>query len=195
MDEQAAIGKMIAGDPDGLEPLVRAYQLRAIRTAYLITQDRAAAEDVVQEAFLHAFARIGQLRPGNAFGPWFLRIVANDALKATMRQQKWATPQNGSLDFLMARPDPQPGPEDALVADELGSQLRSALAALSPEQRAVVVLRYYLDLGEAEISEWVGTPRGTVKWRLHEARRHLRRLLGEHHAERLVATGEGGRHA
>jgi len=193
LDEREAIGKLIAGDPAGLEPLVRAYQLRAVRTAYLIMQDRAGAEDIVQEAFLRAFARIAQLRPGNAFGPWFLRIVTNDALKAAIRQQKWsAPPGDAALATLETQTDPQPGPEETFLLYESGVRLRVALEALSPEQRAAVVLRYYLELSEPDIAEWVGIPLGTVKWRLHEARRRLRRSLGNCDGEGLIMTSDGG---
>ena len=92
MDERTAVTRLRGGDISGLEPLVRAYQMRALRTAYLITRDRAAAEDIVQEAFVRATGKIGQLRSDAAFGPWFLRIVANDAIKAAARAQRWTTP-------------------------------------------------------------------------------------------------------
>jgi len=55
--------------------------------------------------------------------------------------------------------------------------VRQALLTLTPEQRAAVVLRYYLNLSESEMSAWLGAPEGTIKWRLHAARKHLRVLL------------------
>ena len=82
MEEQKAIARLKRGDISGLEALVRKYQVQAVRAAYLIIRDRALAEDIVQAAFLRAYERIGQFDAGRPFGPWFLRSVVNDAVKA-----------------------------------------------------------------------------------------------------------------
>ena len=71
------------GDIRGLEALVRLHQVRAIRTAYLVTRKRQLAQDIVQAAFLRAYERIGQLDPHRPLGPWFLTSVLHDAIKAT----------------------------------------------------------------------------------------------------------------
>jgi RNA polymerase sigma-70 factor (ECF subfamily) len=88
MEEQEAIARLKRGDVGGLEALVRRYQVQAVRTAYLITRDRALAEDIVQAAFLRAYERIDQFDAGRPFGPWFLRSVANDAVKAAARRER-----------------------------------------------------------------------------------------------------------
>ena len=181
MEEQEAIARLKRGDIGGLEVLVRKYQVRAVRTAYLITRDRALAEDIVQAAFVRAYERIGQFDAGRPFGPWFLRSVVNDAVKATTRRQRQvsleasAEGEETSLADLLA--SPCPGPDDLVEAAELRQAVWAALGRLPPAQRAVIVQRYYLDLSETEMADELACPPGTVKWRLHAARKRLRTLL------------------
>jgi RNA polymerase sigma factor (sigma-70 family) len=85
MDEQEAVRRLKKGDSRGLECLVLAHQVRAIRTAYLITGDRGLAEEVVQEAFLRAYRSIGTFDPKRPFEPWFLRSVVNAAVRLARR--------------------------------------------------------------------------------------------------------------
>ncbi len=176
--EQEAIARLKGGDLQGMETLVRRYQLQAIRAAYLITGDRPAAEDIVQEAFLRAAERIHQFDDSRPFRPWFLRSVVNDAIKAATRSNRRvsldAQETEGSLEWL---PDPAPSPEELAQNEENRLAVQRALLRLKPEQRAVVVMRYYLEMDHAEISSKVGDPVGTIKWRLHEARKRLQRLL------------------
>jgi len=181
MEEQEAIARLKRGDIGGLEALVRQYQVRAVRTAYLIIRDRALAEDIVQAAFLRAYERIGQFDAGRPFGPWFLRSVVNDAVKAATRRERQVSLEAGSereethLAHLLA--DPGPGPDDLMEAAELRQTIWAALGKLPPAQRAAIVLRYYLGLSEAEMAGELACPPGTVKWRLHAARKRLRTLL------------------
>lgn len=178
MNERSAIARLKRGDISGLETLVRLYQVRAVRAATLITHDRALAEDLVQSAFIRAYERIDQFDAARPFGPWFLRSVVNDAVKAVTRR----LPQVGldddpesALDVALA--DPLPGPDELLERAETQEAIWEALAQLPPEQRGAVVLRYYLGFSEAEIAAEQDCPPGTVKWRLHTARRRLRDLL------------------
>jgi len=180
MDEQRAIRLLKRGNIKGLEFLVKEYQLEAVRTAYLILGDPSAAEDIVQVAFLRVYERIDQFDPERSFRPWFFRMVVNDAVKSMTRQRPQisleADLDNGSsiLEFLM---DPEPGPESQTEEVNLRQSIWSALCQLPAEQRAVVVLRYYLDFSEAEIAQQTASPKGTVKWRLHKAHQRLRKLL------------------
>jgi RNA polymerase sigma-70 factor (ECF subfamily) len=181
MEEQEAIARLKRGDIGGLEALVRKYQVQAVRTAYLIIRDRALAEDIVQAAFLRAYERINQFDAGRPFGPWFLRSVANDAIKAAARRERRVSleaaseGEETSLADLLA--DPGPGPDDLVEAAEIRRTVWAALGKLPPTQRAAIVLRYYLDLSEAEMADELACPPGTVKWRLHTARKRLRTLL------------------
>lgn len=183
MDESEAIARLKQSDIGGLEVLVRRYQVRAIRAAYLITGDRATAEDVVQEAFVRAYERIAQFDPKRPFGPWFLRSVVNAAVKTAAREQRLLREDEIEQGDLTA--DPNPGPEELLERVELSQTIGESLQRLSPPRRAAIVLRYYLDLTEPEIANRLQWPLGTVKRRLHDARSHLRRLLTStvtHHA-------------
>ena len=175
MEEQEAIARLKRGDVGGLEPLVRQYQVQAVRAAYLITRDRALAEDIVQAAFLRVYERIGQFDAGRPFGPWFLRSVANDAVKSVTRGKHQISLETSSLADLVA--DPNPGPADMAEAAEVRQAVWTALDKLPPAQRAATVLRYYAGLSEAEMAGELACPPGTVKWRLHAARKRLRRLL------------------
>ena len=181
MDEREAVDRLRRGDIGGLESLVDRYYVRAVRTALLITRDRPLAEDAAQEAFIRAYERIEGFDPSRQFGPWLLRIVANGALNAVARHGRESSLDAGSLDALhpamRALADLAPSPEAVLEQAELRERVRAALDALPPEQRHAIVLRYYLDMSEEDMASELHSPRGTVKWRLHAARKRLHTLL------------------
>ncbi len=183
MSEREAIERMKRGEIDALAVLVRAYQVKAVRTAYLIIGERALAEDVVQAAFLRCYRKIYQFDSNRRFEPWFMRSVVNAAVDAAKRHQRDLSldaPVPGAEDNLafadLLTTDTQ-SPESALEASEQSRIIRAALDDLSTEQRAAIVQRYYLDMSEKEMSQATDTAPGTVKWRLHAARQRLKALL------------------
>ena len=175
-DERAAIERLKRGDIDGLEVLVRLYQLEAVRAAQLIVRDRPLAEDIVQSAFLRAYQRIDQFDAGRPFVPWFMRSVVNDAVKAAQRARR-SVSLAGSVQMHDDAPFTDTDPQSLVEQLEDARSVRDALDRLSAEQRAAVVLRYYLELSEQEVADRMAVPLGTIKWRLHAARARLRRLL------------------
>jgi RNA polymerase sigma-70 factor (ECF subfamily) len=179
MEEREAVARLKRGDIGGLEALVRTYQVQAIRSAYLITHDRALAEDIVQAAFLRAYERIAQFDATRPFGPWFLRSVVNDAVKAARRGQRLVPLEDeggGEASLADVLANPGPGPAERVEAAETREALWEALGQLPPAQRAAIVMRYYLDMSEDEMAQEMDVPAGTVKWRLHAARKRLRAL-------------------
>jgi RNA polymerase sigma-70 factor (ECF subfamily) len=191
MDEAEAIVRLKRGDIGGLEALVQRYQLPALRAAYLITHDRSLAEDVAQAAFLRAYERIHQFDTERPFGPWFLRSVVNDAVKVARRRGRQIgldaaqTDDGAMIDWLA---DPSPGPADLADRSETAEAIMVALERLTPNQRAVIVLRYFLELSEADMAAELAVPRGTIKRRLHEARERLRTILAPWHLVTRSAT-------
>ena len=149
----------------------------AIRTAALLGAGDDA-EDVVQEAFVKAYAALDRFRPGAPFRPWLLRIVANEARNvhraAGRRSARERRAWEQSQPLLLSRPD---DPADALLSVERQAALVRGLDRLSPEQRKVVTCRYLLDLDEAETVAVLGWPRGTVKSRLRRALARLRDVM------------------
>jgi len=175
MDERRAIELLKEGDPGGLEVLVKSHQVRAVRAAYLICRDRPLAEDVVQSAFVKAYEKIGTFEEGRPFGPWFTRMVVNDAIKAAARRERTTRYGGASPDSLLE--DPDTGPHGRLEKAEERRRVWAALAKLPPAQRAAIVQRYYLGMSEAEMAGNEASPLGTIKWRLHAARKRLSNLL------------------
>jgi RNA polymerase sigma-70 factor, ECF subfamily len=181
MQDHDAITLLRRGDLAGLDALVRQYQYPAVRAATLIVRDRAAAEDIVQSAFLRVAGRIRQFDQRRPFGPWFLRIVVNDAIKEAQRRERFEsldTPGDaealaGSL-LAAAEGDP----ERMLEQGETRQAVVGALNRLTPLQRAAIVQRYYLGMNEAEMARAGATSAGSIKLRLFAARERLRALLG-----------------
>ncbi len=177
MDERGAIERLKRGDVGGLEALVRAYHDRAQRAAYLVVRDRALAEDVVQEAFVHAYEKIVRFDSSKPFGPWFVKMVVNDAVRAASRRESTFPVRDGGEKSIARLADPGKGPEELAEEAETRRNVWAALGALPPAQRAAVVQRYYLGMSEAEMSESGSSPPGTIKSRLNAARKSLKRLL------------------
>lgn len=131
----------------------RAYPT-AFRVALGITGDRALADDVAQEAFARAYRDRSRFRGDAPGGAWLHQIVVNVALD-TLRRRRWTRSLDAQVVELAVRPD-----GSAAVADRLS--IEGALTALSPKQRAAVVLRYYVDMDYATIALILGTSPGNV---------------------------------
>ena len=165
-DERAWVRGAQAGSASDLEALFRAYWPQAYRAAYLVVHDRAAAEDIAQEAFLAALRTLHRFDRRRPFGPWLHRIAVNRAIDwaraRALRQEVGDEP-------LAAARAPDNGQPD----DSAARTLAAGLALLSPEHRAVVVLRYLLGYTPGEIAESLDLPRGTVNSRLRRGLDHL----------------------
>ena len=178
MDEKQAIQRLKQGDIGGLEFLVARYQVKAVRTAYLITRDAGLAEDVVQDSFLQAFRAIRGFDSTRAFEPWFLRSVVNASVKMMQRSAKQVQVGDEADESLFAELAARvESVEEQVESIEVENQIWDAMQKLSPRQRAVVVQRYFLEMSEKEMAEESGSAVGTVKWMLNAARERLRGLL------------------
>ncbi len=182
MSDLDAIDRIRRGDPRGLALLVQRYQARAVRAAFAVTQDRAMAEDVVQTAFIQLFRTLHSFNRERPFAPWFFRSVVNAALRAAKQQQKILSlntvldPETGDT-FAELLPDLAALPLEQVESADARTRVWEALTQLSPEQRAVIVMRYYLGLETGEMSARLQSPSATIRWRLHNAHKRLRGLL------------------
>jgi RNA polymerase sigma-70 factor (ECF subfamily) len=181
MEESKAIELLQKGDLNGLESLVKRYQTQAVQTACLIVQDRALAEDIVRNAFFTAAERIHQYDPERPFKAWFFRSVVNASIKAAKRQKKQSSlnalipGQNFSLADVLV--DTQALPEDWLENQENREAIQAAIDSLPADQRAVVVMRYFLEASESEMAGELKRPISTIKYWLRTARKALASLL------------------
>lgn len=180
MDERQAIMRLKRGEVQAMAYLVEVYQVKAMRAAFLITNDEKLAEDLVQESFLRAFARIHQFDDRRPFGPWFLRSVCNAAIKSirhNYRQVSLDAETDGGRSLAEKLMEDGPLPDDIVESHELKEQLQQALLMLTPRQRAVLVQHYYLGMSVKRISDELESKPGTIKWLLNSARVRLRGVL------------------
>jgi RNA polymerase sigma-70 factor (ECF subfamily) len=165
-DERARLRGAQGGSAADFEALFRRHWSAAYRAAYLVVHDAAAAEDIAQEAFLAAIRALDRFDRRRPFGPWLHRIVVNRAIDWTraraLRREVGAAPVGDP-------PAPEQTPSDGTLV--------ALLATLSPEHRAVIVLRYLLEYTPGEISELLDLPRGTVNSRLRRGLDTLKERL------------------
>jgi RNA polymerase sigma-70 factor, ECF subfamily len=177
MDDLEAIQRLKHGDIRGLEPLVTRYQAKALRAAFLITQDETLAEDIVQDTFTRLYRRIQHFDPSRPFEPYLLRSVINAALNAAQKAGRHLSIE-GDLDQVEGLLSQAASVESELEYIQLKQKIVAALAKLEPRQRTAVVQRYYLEMSEREMAAALDAAPGTVKWLLNTARARLRELLG-----------------
>ena len=174
MDDEELITLSREGDLDAFNRLVERYQTRVYRLAYRMVGP-ASADDAAQDAFISAFKSLRSFRGGN-FRSWLLRITANvcrDQLRASKRKG------GASLDEMLeagawAPPSTGRSPEEAATDAELNAAIMAAVAALPPDQRAVLVLIDIEGYSYEETAEAVAASLGTVKSRLSRAREKVR---------------------
>ncbi len=169
------IARAQRGDNVAYDALVRRYQELAFRTAWVILRHEQDAQDATQTAFLKAWKAIGTFRVSDPFRPWLLRVVANEAKnRRTSRWRWWQTHVFG-----MESTEISPGgtPDQLVGRSETSAALLDAISTLSVNDQQIVLMRYALDLSEAEIAATLAIPRGTVKSRLHRALARLREVV------------------
>ena len=144
---------------------------RAYRTAWLIVRDRADAEEAVQEAYLRVWRFRDALPDGDdAMRPWLYRVLVNTTLSLLRRER----PRIAAVREAAAREPRAVGPADVAVLDaEASAAVLAAIGDLPEHLRVPVVLRYWSGLTEREIAAAIRRRPGTVKSRLHEAKRRL----------------------
>ena len=181
MDEQHAIRRTKRGDPSALGWLVERYQLKALRAAYLITCERRSAEDAVQDVFLDLPELLRSFDTSRPFEPWVMRVVVNRCLRLLARDKRLVDPpaDHANEEWLAQWAETASSPESVLQQRELEQDLWRHMQALSADQRAALVARYYLQMSEEEMADLAQVPAGTIKWRLSKGRARLRRLFGE----------------
>lgn len=161
--------------PPTWEQLVRDHSARVFRLAYRLTGNVHDAEDLTQDVFVRVFRSLHRFQPGT-FEGWLHRITTNLFLDGARRKQKIRF-DNFADDSAERLPSSWPNPADQLAGADLDHDVAAALAALTPEFRAAVVLCDIEGLSYDEIAEVLDIKIGTVRSRIHRGRAQLRTAL------------------
>jgi len=171
LTDQEIVKLCLGGDADAYAALVERYGGRVYNIALRITNDRDAANDCAQEAFIRAYRALHQYDPTLPFGPWLYRITTNASLNHVQRWHARETP----VDELPERSaEIDEGPEATAVRREEVAEVVAAMADLPAAYRAALTLRHMQQLSYQEVADALGIPLGTVKTHLHRARAALK---------------------
>ena len=172
--EQLPVPQARAGDPAAWDTLFRRYQLPLYVYVFELVREEQPALDLVQEAFIAATRHIGGLREDRKFGSWLFGIAHQKCI------QHWRKRREILFDEI---PEPtedfEDGPDDLLIRREQEAEFMNLLDQLPVPQRSALLLRFVGDFSLAEIARITDSQVGTVKSRLHFAKRSLRKLLEE----------------
>jgi RNA polymerase sigma-70 factor (ECF subfamily) len=192
-----AVERTLAGERDAFRVLVERHSHNVFRLAYRMTSNQHDAEEVVQEAFLRAYQKLGQFAARANFGTWVYRIAANYAIDRMRQKQKedarrqspGAQDADGVDDDPVSRvPDAAPTPERLTQSIELRKQMERALAALSNAERTAFVMRHWEGCGIEEIAVVLKLNSSAAKNTVFRAVQKLRLAL-----QPLVGTGTQAR--
>jgi RNA polymerase sigma-70 factor (ECF subfamily) len=173
-----------AGDAEAFGELVDRNRRAVFRAALAAVGSPAEADDVAQDAFVTAFHRLGQFRGDSSFRTWLLAIAWRKAIDRRKRIARWlrliATPaprDDEVMDPLDIAPSREPSPEDAVADAELHRHVRRLIATLPRKLRDTLLLAGSGEYSYEQIGSMLNVPVGTVKWRVSEARRVLKRKM------------------
>jgi RNA polymerase sigma-70 factor (ECF subfamily) len=183
--DAVAVKRTLAGERDAYRILVERHSHHVFRLAYRMTGNQHDAEEVVQEAFLRAYQKLGQFAARANFGTWVYRIAANYAIdrmrqkkKEEARRVEHATGQQGTEnDPVSLVQDAAPTPERLTQSIELRKQLEIALAALSDSERTAFVMRHWEGCAIEEIAAVLKSNSGAAKNTVFRAVQKLRQAL------------------
>ena len=150
--------------------------------AYLVLRDPDDAADAAQEALVRAYQGMSSFKLGHQFRPWLLRIVVNQALNMhKAKRRRTAATERLAAD---QRPD-ETRIDESVIERERARALWSALESLGEREKTVLYLRYFMQMPERELAEYLGCAPGTVKSRIHRALGRLRDVIKRSYPELL----------
>jgi RNA polymerase sigma-70 factor (ECF subfamily) len=172
--DKELVQKCQSGEMSAFQELVSRYHQKVYMVILGLLRNREDALDVAQETFLRAYRNIGGFQGGSSFYTWLYRIGVNLAIDAQRRQKRNPLDFRESMDSVLeAQDEVARDPFAELHDKELREHLTKAVNDLTPEHKAVIVLRTIEGLSYKEIGEIVGCSEGTVMSRLHYARKKL----------------------
>lgn len=174
MTEEALVRQLKEGDKTSFDLLYEKYKNMALHTAYLITGNRSDSEDVVQDTFVKVWLHCRELKNDSGFKAWMMQILVRTAYKSGKKKSRELPDEE-----IMQKADRGQGfsSMEQVIAREEAETIAGAVKALPIKQRTVVVLYYYQEYQVREIAAMLGVLEGTVKSRLHTARKLLRGSL------------------
>ena len=186
VDENRVLERVLGGDVEAFSYFVRTYQRKIYGLAQRFLRDSGEAECVAQEAFIKAYQALGDFRGGSTFETWVTRIAINkcrDRLKrkrvVTFFHQRAADDREDGEEPDESVPSLSPAPDRLVLARQIQSRLREAVAELSPRQRTVFLLKHMEEKSIPEIAAILGLDSGTVKAHLFRASHKIRERLND----------------
>ena len=157
------------GDREALGELIKLYQKPLYNIAYRILNDRDAAADATQTAFLLAFEKLDSFDPQYKFFSWIYRIAINEALDQSKKRRRFAANEPPARLLPTTA-----GPEVDMNKVEVADIVKKAIEHLQEDYRTVIILRHFSELSYVEISSVLSIPVKTVRSRLYSARQVLK---------------------
>jgi RNA polymerase sigma-70 factor, ECF subfamily len=200
LSDSGLVERVRAGDAAAFELIMRRHNRRLFRLARSVLRNGAEAEDVVQETYVRAFAKLDDFKGPDGFPAWLARIAYNEALGRVRASERVVSLHDyvsdsdgdGDVRHLETMTSPHPDPERLTGYGELRRMLEDAVDALPDDFRAVFVLRAVEGMSVAETAEALSIPPETVKTRLHRARHRLQEALGARFKALMPAAFEFG---
>ncbi|TPI21807.1 RNA polymerase sigma factor [Mesorhizobium sp. B3-2-1] len=179
-DELELAQRAMANDGAAFRTIIKTHNQRLYRIARGVVRNDSEAEDVVQEAYVRAFAHLESFRGDASLGTWLSRIVINEALgRLRKRRRTAATPVNPQAEIIQFPLNPTDDPERTMAQRQILALVERATDTLPDLYRMVFVARVIEGLSIEETSELLGVRPETVKTRLHRARVLLRKALDD----------------
>ncbi len=178
LPDEVVVARILEGHVSLFEVLMRRHNERLYRAARAIVRDETEAEDVMQQAYVNAYAHLRQFDGRASFATWLTRIAVNEAISRARRRGRYESfdDQNPAFDTVFAMPAAN-NPERQAFAHEMKVILESAIDTLPDGQREVFMLREVEGLSTAETASSLGVSEDVVKTRLSRSRAALRRDL------------------
>jgi RNA polymerase sigma-70 factor (ECF subfamily) len=186
ISDARAVERTLAGERDAYRVLVERYSLNLYRLAYRMTGNSHDAEEVVQEAFLRGYQKLGQFAGNSNFGTWVYRIAANYAIdrirQRNVEESRQSSPGRPTQDGLEVDPvatvkDPSASPERLASSAELAVKMKEALDALTPAERTAIVMRHWDGCAIEEIATVLKSNSNATKNTVFRAVSKLRKAL------------------
>lgn len=174
LTEEMLVKQMKKGDKASFDMLYEKYKNMALHTAYLITGDYSYSEDVVQDTFVKVYLHCKELKNDSGFRAWMMQILVRTAYKCGRKKSRELPDDEVTQKMDTGR---TLSSLEQVIMQEEAEAITQAVRTLPVKQRTVVVLYYYQEYQISEIAQIVGCLEGTVKSRLHTARKKLKSVL------------------